>query len=314
MTVYLDIIFCENILMNYIILCASLVITKSKSKHPQIRILISSLLGSIYAIIIYLNILEAYSNIIAKILLSIVMVYIALAPQDIKELLKKLLIFYLVSFIFGGCTVALMYVIKPENIQIKNGVFVGIYPIKVAIIAGGIAFIITQIAFKINKAKFTAKDMICKLKIFNENKTLELKAFVDTGNMLKEPISGFPVIIVEKDSIKQIIPQEFFEYIQILMGGGTKNKKETIKEAVINQYASKIRMIPFMSLGNENGMLIGIRVEKVKIENENKEQEIKNVIVGIYNKKLTKDNKYNALVGLNLLEKESEENELITNF
>ena len=34
--------------------------------------------------------------------------------------------------------------------------------------------------------------------------------------------------------------------------------------------------------------------------------EKKDVIAGIYDKKITKDNKYNALIGLNLLETEKE--------
>ena len=36
----------------------------------------------------------------------------------------------------------------------RNGVFVGMYPIKDAIIGGVIGFIITQIAFKINKNRY----------------------------------------------------------------------------------------------------------------------------------------------------------------
>ena len=71
MSIYLDIIFLENILMNYIILFATLVIVKSKAKHLQLRLIISSVIGSIYAIIVYLNIFKIYSNIIAKIILSI---------------------------------------------------------------------------------------------------------------------------------------------------------------------------------------------------------------------------------------------------
>ena len=56
MTVYLDIIFCENILMNYIILFATLVIIKIKNKRQKIRLIISSIIGSAYAIIVYTNI------------------------------------------------------------------------------------------------------------------------------------------------------------------------------------------------------------------------------------------------------------------
>lgn len=46
MTIYLDIIFVENILMNYIILFATLVILKAKNKWQQIRLLVSGVIGS----------------------------------------------------------------------------------------------------------------------------------------------------------------------------------------------------------------------------------------------------------------------------
>ena len=304
MTIYLDIILCENLLMNYIILFATYVIIKPKTKHPQIRMILSSLLGSIYAIIIYLNILSIYTNLLAKITLSVVMVYIAFAPPNIKQLLKQILIFYLVSFIFGGCTFALIYFLKPENVEMKNGVFVGIYPIKVGLIAGIIAFIITQIAFKINKSKLNNKNTF--IEIDNKNKMTKARALLDSGNMLKEPISQKPVIVVEKAILSKIIPEEVLNYIERMVGGDDQERNE------MQEYLSKIRMVPFMSLGKENGMLIGIRLDKIKINTEDIRLEKENIIAGIYEKKLTKDNKYNALIGLNLLEGE-QENEPITN-
>ena len=306
MTIYLDIILCENLLMNYIILFATYVIIKPKTKHPQIRMILSSLLGSIYAIIIYLNILSIYTNLLAKITLSVVMVYIAFAPPNIKQLLKQILIFYLVSFIFGGCTFALIYFLKPENVEMKNGVFVGIYPIKVGLIAGIIAFIITQIAFKINKSKLNNKNTFIEIELYNKNKMTKARTLLDSGNMLKEPISQKPVIVVEKAILSKIIPEEVLNYIERMVGGDDQERNE------MQEYLSKIRMVPFMSLGKENGMLIGIRLDKIKINTEDIRLEKENIIAGIYEKKLTKDNKYNALIGLNLLEGE-QENEPITN-
>lgn len=307
MTVYLDIIFVENILMNYIILFATLIILKIKNKRQQIRLLLSSAIGSSYAVIVYLNILNIYSNIIAKIILSIVMIYVAFNPSNIKQLLKQLLIFYLISFIFGGCTFALIYFIRPESAKMNNGVFVGIYPMKVTLIAGVVAFVITQIAFKINKIKLDSKNTFISIKIFYEEKILKVNALLDSGNMLKDPISGMPVIIVEKEILYKIVPEEILDYIENVVGGEKQKDKENIEK-----YLSKIRMVPFMSLGKENGMLTGIRVDKVRIETEDINVEKNNIIVGIYDKKLTKDNKYNALIGLNLLEGENE-NELVTN-
>ena len=72
MTVYLDVILIENLCMNYIILFATGYIMKLKMK--QLRIIISSLIGGIYAIISYINIIPIYSTLIAKIILSISMI------------------------------------------------------------------------------------------------------------------------------------------------------------------------------------------------------------------------------------------------
>lgn len=295
--------------MNYIILFATLVIIKAKCRHQQARLILSSIIGSIYAIIVYLNIMQIYANIFSKIILSIVMVYVAFNPKNFKQLSKQLLIFYLVSFIFGGCTFALIYFIKPENVIINNGVFVGTYPIKVTLIAGTLAFIITQIAFKINRSKLNSKNTFFNIEIFYEDKILKVKALLDSGNMLKDPISELPVVIVEKEKIEEIIPKDFLNYIENILGGDTKRE---YKDNNIQEYLSKVRMVPFMSIGQENGMLTGIRVDKIRINTEDINVEKNNAIVGIYDKKLTKDNKYNALIGLNLLEGEDED-EPITN-
>ena len=65
------------------------------------------------------------------------------------------MIFYLTSFVFGGCAFALLYFVKPQDVLMKNGVYIGTYPIKIALLGGIVGFIITNIAFKIikNKAK-----------------------------------------------------------------------------------------------------------------------------------------------------------------
>lgn len=299
LTIYLDIIFAENILMNFIILFTTLIIIKVKIEKQQIRLLISSTIGSVYAIIVYLNIFKIYSSILVKIILSIVMIYIAFNPKNINQLFKELLTFYLISFVFGGCTFALIYFIKPENVKINNGVFVGIYPIKVTLIAGIIAFFIIEIVFKINKNKLNSKNIITTIKIYIDNKKITTKALLDSGNMLEEPISKMPVIILERDILSKIVSKDLLENIKKIIGG--EKSADTLEEKEI---IKKVRMVPFMSIGKENGMLLGIRANKVEVENEDVDIKRKNIIIAIYNNKLTKDNKYNALIGLNLLEGE----------
>ena len=46
-------------------------------------------------------------------------------------------------------------------------------------------------------------------------------------------------------------------------------------------------------------MLLGIKPNKVIIKYDDEIKEIKNIIIGIYNKSLTKKGEYRALIGLN---------------
>lgn len=307
MTVYLDVILIENLCMNYIILFATGYIMKLKIK--QFQIIISSLIGGIYAVTAYMNIIPVYSKLITKIILSISMVYIAYYPKNIKLCLKELLLFYLVSFVFGGCAFALLYIIKPQDILMKNGVYIGTYPIKVAIIGALLGFILTYLAFKLIKNRITKKSVFYEITIFFKGKTVEATAMLDTGNLLKDPISQMPVILIQKSKLSQIIPRNILENLENVLGGDYSLE---ISETERNEYFSKLKIIPFNSIGKQNGVLIGFKADKIQIDINDNIEELKNVIIGIYNGKFSKSEKYSALIGLDILER-GNESEFITN-
>ena len=294
MTIYIDIVIIENLIMNYIILCATGIVSKNKIRY--LRLIMASLLGAIYSVVAYMKILEIYSNIVLKILLSVIIVYIAYNPQTVKKLWKTLVMFYLVSFVFGGVAFSLIYIIKPQDIIMKNGLFLGTYPLKTIILGAIVAFAIIIIAVKIIRKKFTTKDMICDIEIMLNNKKINTKALIDTGNMLKEPITNTPVVVVEKILLYECIPKEILNNINQIIGGDL----EKIPQQIQSQYISKLKLIPFSSLGKQNGMLLGIKAEKIEVLNENYENDKKDVIIGIYNKSLTKRGEYNALIGIEL--------------
>ena len=281
--------------MNSIILYAAAIILKIKTKF--IRIFISSIIGSIYAIILYITNLKIYTSIISKILLSIIMVYVAYNPQNVKKLWKQILIFYLTSFVFGGVSLYLIYVIKPQDILIENGMFIGEYVLKVIMLAAIVAYLVIKISLKIIKTKISPKDMYCKIKFKLNGKEVETKAMIDTGNLVKEPITNTPVIIVESSLLYDVLPKEILNNLDNILGGNL----DEIPEEIQNEYIAKLRCIPFTSLGKQNGMLVGIKVEEVEIENEEESKLSNNVIIGIYDKSLTKRGEYRALVGIEVI-------------
>lgn len=293
-TIYLDIIFFENLIMNSIILYAASIILKLKPKF--FRILISSVIGSIYSIILYTTEMKIYSSIISKIILSIIMTYVAFNPQNVKKMWKQILIFYLTSFVFGGVALYLIYFLKPQDILMKNGMYAGEYVLKVIMLGGIVAFVVIRISLKIIKTKINPKDMYCKIKVKLNDKKIETTAMIDTGNLVKEPITNTPVIIVESSLLYEILPKEILNNLEEVLSGNLSNIPEEVQE----KYISKMRCIPFKSLGKENGMLLGIKSDEIEVIKEDENKIIENAIIGIYDKSLTKRGEYRALVGIDL--------------
>ena len=132
------------------------------------------------------------------------------------------------------------------------------------------------------------------LKIIIKEKEVSLKAIIDTGNFLKEPLTGNPVIIVEKDALKNVISENILNNLENIISGNFN---------IEEKYLYKIKLIPFTALGTESGLLLGIKPDGISINYQEKNIQCNNVIIGIYEKKLSKSNKYNALIGIDIIEK-----------
>ena len=227
------------------------------------------------------------------------MVYIAFKSSTLKELSKQVLIFYMTSFVFGGAALSLLHFIKPQEIYMENGAYKGEYTLKVVFLGGIVGFTIIIMAFKAIKTKISSRDIFYEIEINIENKNIKTIAMIDTGNMLKEPITNTPVIVIEHTLLYDIIPKQILNNIDEILSGDFENIEEELKE----KYLSKLKFIPFSSIGKANGMLLGIKADKLIIKNEENEEnkEIEKVILAIYNKSLTKRGEYRALLGINIV-------------
>lgn len=303
MTVYIDIVLLENLCMDFIILFATAYIIKIQVK--TLRIFVSSFIGAAYAVLVYVNILDIYTNIIMKIILSVCMVYIAYKPRSLKGMLKELILFYLVSFALGGCAFALLYIVKPQEILIKNGVYIGTYPIKIALLGGVVGFVITYIGIKTVKNKIGKDEIIYIAQIKINNETVNTKLLLDTGNMLKDPLTNSPVVLVEKKILANLLPEELIRLMEKNDGGEING--------ILDEYKKRIRIIPFSSVGKQNGMMLGVKADEIKIITDIDEIINKDAIICIYNKSFSKTNKYFGLIGLDLLERDVIKDEYFSN-
>ncbi len=292
MIVYVDVIIIENIIINAILLYITNYVLKKERRIK--RIIIASFIGSIYVLVKYVFSIESFFDVLMKLIISIIMIKIGSNPQNMKEMWKQLQLFYIITFIFGGIGFAVIYSVQNDlirNLEIERITMTMIILILIVGIYISIRWV-KELKNKINK-----DEMYCEVEIKNENIIRKIKVMIDTGNLLKEPITGKPVIVIEKEQLRDLIPKEILDNVNGILGGEIKE----IPQKIVDKYFSKIRIIPFFSLGNKKGLLLGIKIKEVNIIKNKEVIQHKDIFVGVYDEKIDLKGEYFGVVGMELI-------------
>ena len=89
MTIYLDIVLIENLIINYILLMSTGIISKTKLNY--LSLLISSTVGSIYSVIDYVANIDMFFSFFIKIIISYIMIIISFPKIKLKKAIKVLM-------------------------------------------------------------------------------------------------------------------------------------------------------------------------------------------------------------------------------
>lgn len=297
MEIYLDVLFIENVVINYLIL---LITSKfSKTKVSSLRLFLGALIGAIYVIILIVSAdIKFYYTLSAKIILSLIIIGATFAPKSFKSFLKILVIFYMSTFVFAGSAFACMY-FNNDGGFVRDGIVYVFSDSKwtQVVLSIFLVLIVLKVFWDFFQNKIVKYGSTVPLKITFEKKSVDISALVDTGNLLVDPLTNSPVVVVEFMALKDILP---FNIKNIFEESNENDLHKLTSELSDTEWASRLRIIPFSSIGKENGILIGFKSDYIKIGEGEGIREEKNVIIGIYNKSLSKNGRYAALLGSEL--------------
>lgn len=284
--IYIDVLLCVNLLINYVILILEAKLLNLRIKRK--RLILSALTGSFYSIFIFFDQINLLLSLFIKLLMSITIILIAYGFINTRSFVKSIVTFYFINFIFGGIIFCIWYFISPKGIFIKNGiVYFDISPTFLILSTVVIYFSIKIYQYFLGESDL--HDSVCDLEILNKGRIVKLFAKVDTGNSLKEPFSNKPVIVAEYESLKDILPPEVKNYIQDNVEDWTAKGKKT----------SLLRVIPYSTVSGE-GLLPAFIPEKVTIKYKNKTY-IKETFLAISKRNLFLGD-YKALVPPDLID------------
>lgn len=298
MEIYLDVLILENIVMNYLILWTTSKMLKTRTSNS--RLFIGALIGALYAafLIVKPN-LRHYYTAAATFVLSLVMVAVTFSPEKPGNFIKTLVVFYVSTFVFAGATFAFFYM-NSQGTLIKNGLLYVFWDSKWTAVLLSIitSIIIFKVFIEVIQQKFFKEKLITHLKVIFDSKEISLSALIDTGNSLQDPISNMPVIIVEFSAIKEILPSEICNIFEQV---NEQDFSSLTSKLYNSSWFNRFRLIPFNSIGKENGMLIGFKPDYVVIGDDVEKKDVSDVVIAIYDKVLSKTKNYRALLGPDLL-------------
>ena len=208
MTVYLDVIFFENLIMNLAIILSEAILLNSLKQI--IRKILAATVASLFYIVSMFYNQVSYIQII----ISFIIIKIAFNPVTIKSCIKEVIMFYFISLLFGGLSFAMVSFFNNGKVTIMNGILISNFSVFKIFLCGVIGMSLVIIILK-KKKGHVFKNIV----IAFGNKLTEIKVLLDTGNLLREPYTNKPVIIVEKNALKEILNDNVIDKFQDIISG-----------------------------------------------------------------------------------------------
>lgn len=249
------------------------------------RLLLSSTLGAVWSVIAvsFPDKYRLFVNLCTYFIVSCLMLVVINSPLSIisadksnmdkyalrnyfKGLLKGMIVMLSVACLTGGVMHMVVYYTYAgwivRNILVTDGQLV---------FAGGVSVVVVILLS--NMLRMHRRDIcIYKVTVVIGDEKIMLQGIIDTGNQLVDVYAGKPVNVMDKSYFEGVLYQ-------------------------INDYGRlKYHIIPYTTIGNNEGMIEVITSDCMYISNSNETKAYKGALIGLSGRKVSQNGEYQALI------------------
>lgn len=279
--VYADLTFLINFIMDFCILWATGKLVRVKLSY--LRLIVAAIFGGLYAVgFLFLNLF--WYSLPMKLIFSFLIVILGLRPQSLKELFNLILYFYGISFFVAGATIATAFFYNTNQYY---------FTFSYLWLLGGVfaTLLLGYYGEKYLEKKIIPSLLKYEVKLNFAGLFCEGAGFLDTGNSLIDPLTNKPVLVAEYKLIKKCLPEDVRMALE-----NSSSEDEMLSRLTESSWSSRLRLIPFTSIGKRNGLLIGIRADEVIVNTIKNFIVHKNLTVAIYLDRLSHEDDYQMLI------------------
>lgn len=266
MKIYADILICENFIVNLFLLAVTMRIIKHRCSTK--RLLISSVIGSVYTLVLFIPDLELLSSFFSRIIVLILMIRISYGRSNVITMVKTVGVFLMITFTLSGLCFALSF--NQNSYKIGGDFEISNYSIKYLLLAIMAVYISYERISSYIKDRHIVDNYNYLIEFENNGSKYSIRTFLDTGNELREPITNLPCILIEEELISNINFDDKNTYY-----------------------------IPYSSVGF-SGSLKGMRINGISIKTSKSYKKV-DAIICPCKEKLSKENEFNGLLSRGIL-------------
>ncbi len=249
MTVYADIAFSLNMVIDYLVLLAGAKLGGGLIRKK--RLLTAAIFGGIYAAAALFPKLSLLKEPAMRGVCFALMFLIAFGLDD--RLLRKVICVLAVSFCFAGFVLCAVHLFGTGLLIMPGGVY---YPVSLSslLLLASLGYLIVSLISKGIAKRLDRK--IVQMKLCCEGREVAVRALCDTGNTLVDPVSGRSVIVADTTAAEKLFPfalgrEDLSDPVRFL----EKLRKECPDSAP--------RLISYRAVGVGNGLLPALRLKSV---------------------------------------------------
>lgn len=241
-----------------------------------------------YELILFIDTLRFLRNVLGYEGLIFLTAYIAFMPKGLKGGVKVWGLVNLMCFLVGGVCSGVFYCLNVGRFIGENLAW-GFKNISALLLICCCLFsyIIIRVGVKVYENRVVRGREFFDVEVMLGGKKAAFKALADTGNVLRDPLNGRAVIVGEFEILKEILPEG--DKLGENLWGYMEKQRERLN----------MSLVPFKSLGAENGMLFCFLPDRILIDGE----AVFGAEIGVSPDRLSGDGSFRGLLNVELIMK-----------
>lgn len=311
MFLYLDLIWLLNFGIDYLLLWMTALFRKTPFK--KWRLAAAAAIGSGYVLFLFLPPLQPYYTSVVKLVLACVIVWTAFGYGTILRYAALLFTFYFVSFVTGGGLLAVHYFLRSQHELVQGMVatqgsgYGDIVSWWFVIIGFPLMFWFTHSRWNDLRQRKSKEHLLVGVNIHVGEAHVSCQGLVDTGNLLTDPLTKTPVMLVEASVLKKVLPKDVLEIFL-----DEQNIQRLDELNLPEEWLSNLRIIPYRGIRQQMELLVAFKPDCVEIWKQRTGQgndgmkphwAVDRVLIGM-NKQAFGDGSFQAIVHPELLQEE----------